>query len=134
MQASYNATLLLDTENSFQPDVTLCTPPRKGGRVWLNKAGYLCGSPEFVVEIASSTASIDLRDKLRVYRRLEVAEYLVWRTEDAEMDWFILEEGQYVKLKADRHGRQRSRIFPGLVLDVAAALAGDKKKVLAALR
>lgn len=129
-----NATLLLDTENSFQPDAILCTPPRKGGRVWLNKAGYLCGSPEFVVEIASSTASIDLRDKLRVYRRLEVAEYLVWRTEDAEIDWFILEEGQYVKLKADRHGRQRSHIFPGLVLDAAAAVAGDKKKVLAALR
>ncbi len=129
-----NATLLLDTENSFQPDAILCTPPRKGGRVWLSKAGYLCGSPEFVVEIASSTASIDLRDKLRVYRRLEVAEYLVWRTEDAEIDWFILEEGKYVKLKADRHGKQRSRIFPDLALDVAAALAGDKKKVLAALR
>ena len=129
-----NTTLLLDTENAFQPDAILCTPPRKGGRVWKNKAGYLCGSPELVVEIASSTVSIDLRDKLRVYRRLEVAEYLVWRTEDAEIDWFILEEGQYVKMKIDRHGKLRSRVFPGLVLDVAAALAGDKKKVLAALK
>jgi len=129
-----NATLLLDTENSFQPDAILCTPPRKGGRVWLNKADYLCGSPELVVEIAASSASIDLRDKLRVYRRLEVAEYLVWRTEDAVIDWFILEEGQYVKLGKDRHGRLRSRIFKGLVLDVAAALAGDKAKVIAALK
>ena len=129
-----NATLLLDTENAFQPDAILCSPPRKGGRVWLNTKSYLCGSPELVVEIASSTASIDLRDKLRVYRRLEVAEYIVWRTEDAEIDWFVLEEGQYFKMKPDRHGKLRSRIFPGLVLDLAAALACDKAKVLAALR
>jgi Uma2 family endonuclease len=129
-----NATLLLDTENAFQPDAILCSPPRKGGRVWLNTKGYLCGSPEFVVEIASSTASIDLRDKLRVYRRLEVQEYIVWRTEDAEIDWFVLEEGQYIKMKPDRHGKLRSRVFPGLVLDLAAALACDKSKVLAALK
>lgn len=129
-----NATLILDTENAFQPDAILCSAPQKGGRVWLNPKGYLCGAPELVVEIASSTASIDLREKLRVYRRLEVAEYLVWRTEDAEIDWFMLEEGQYVKMKADRHGKLRSRIFPGLVLDLAAALACDKAKVLAALK
>ena len=129
-----NASLLLDTENAFQPDAILCSPPRKGGRVWLNTKNYLCGSPELVVEIASSTASIDLRDKLRVYRRLEVAEYIVWRTEDAEIDWFVLEEGQYIKMKPDRHGKLRSRIFPGLVLDLAAALACDKAKVLSALK
>ena len=129
-----NATLLLDTENAFQPDAILCTPPRKGGRVWVNAKGYLCGSPELVVEIASSTASIDLRDKLRVYRRLEVAEYLVWRTEEQEIDWFLLEEGQYVKQQPDRYGRLRSRVFPGLCLDVAAALACDKAKVLSVLK
>lgn len=129
-----NVTLLLDTENAFQPDAILCSPPRQGGRVWLNTKSYLCGSPELVVEITSSTASIDLRDKLRVYRRHEVAEYIVWRTEDAEIDWFVLEEGQYIKMKPDRHGKLRSRIFPGLVLDLAAALACDKAKVLASLK
>ncbi len=129
-----NATLLLDPENAFQPDAILCTAPKQGGRVWLNKKGYLCGSPELVVEIAASTASIDLRDKLRVYRRLEVAEYLVWRTADQEIDWFVLEDGQYMKMKPDRHGKLRSRVFPGLILDLAAALACDKAKVLALLR
>lgn len=102
--------------------------------MWLNTKGYPWGSPELVVEIASSTASIDLRDKLRVYRRLEVQEYIVWRTEDAEIDWFVLEEGQYIKMKPNRHGKLRRRVFPGLVLDLAAALACDKAKVLAALR
>lgn len=128
-----NATLLLDTENAFQPDSILCTPPKKGGRVYLNPKGYLCGSPELVVEIASSTASIDLRDKLRIYRRVQVDEYLVWRTRDQEIDWFVLEQGEYVKMKPDRHGKLRSRVFPGLVLDLAAALACDKSRVLAAL-
>ena len=129
-----NATVLLDAENSFQPDAILCSTPRKGGRVWINEDDFLCGSPELVVEISASTVSIDLRDKLRVYRRSGVSEYVVWRTEDCEIDWFVLEDGQYVKLAADRHGRIHSRMFKGLILDTVAALEMDTAKALAALR
>ena len=129
-----NATVLLDSENAFQPDVLLCSKPRKGSRVWINKDDFLCGSPELVVEISASSVSIDLRDKLRVYRRSGVNEYIVWRTEDREIDWFVLEDGQYVKLPADRHGRIHSRMFKGLILDTAAALEMDTAKALAALR
>lgn len=129
-----NATLFLDQDNAVQPDAILCSPPKKGGRVRLNAAAYLCGAPELVVEIASSTASIDLRDKFRVYRRAGVAEYLVWRTQDREIDWFRLDDGVYVPMKPDRSGKVHSRIFKGLVLDTTAALAGDKKKVLASLK
>ena len=129
-----NATVLLDSENAFQPDVLLCSKPRKGSRVWINKDDFLCGSPELVVEISASSVSIDLRDKLRVYRRSGVNEYIVWRTLDREIDWFVLEDGQYVKLPADRHGRIHSRMFKGLILDTAAALEMDTAKALAALR
>ena len=129
-----NATLLLDTENSFQPDAILCSKPRKGGRVWLNEKGYLCGAPELVVEVAASTASIDLRDKLRVYRRNGVDEYIVWRTQDREVDWFVLEEGQYVRQTAGRDHHLRSRIFPKLVLDVKALLTLDGAKLIAGLK
>ena len=129
-----NATLLLDTENSFQPDSVLCSKPRKGGRVWLNAKGYLCGSPELVVEVAASSASIDLRDKLRVYRRLEVNEYIVWRTQDKALDWFVLDDGEYKKLTAGRDHKLRSQVFQGLVLDVNALLKMDGAKVLAALK
>ncbi len=129
-----NATLLLDTENSFQPDAMLCSKPRRGSRVWLNKKGYLCGAPEIVVEIAASSVSIDLRDKLRVYRRTGVAEYIVWRTQDKELDWFVLEDGQYVKQTPGRDHKLRSVTFPKLVLDVKALLALDGSKVLAALK
>lgn len=134
LETCTNATVLLDAENSFQPDAILCSTPRKGRRVWINKDDLLCGSPELVVEISASSVSIDLRDKLRVYRRSGVNEYIVWRTLDREIDWFVLEDGQYVKLPADRHGRIHSRMFKGLILDTAAALKMDKAKVLAALK
>lgn len=129
-----NATLLLDTENSFQPDAILCSKPRKGGRVWLNEKGYLCGSPELVVEVAASTASIDLRDKLRVYQRNGVNEYIVWRTQDKAVDWFVLKEGEYVPQNAGRDHKLRSVTFPGLVLDVKALLAMDGARLVAALK
>ena len=62
-----------------------------------------------------------------------MAEYIVWRTEDEEIDWFVLEDGQYVKQRPDKHGKLHSRKFKGLILDVQAALAFDKSRVLAAL-
>jgi Uma2 family endonuclease len=37
--------------------------------VWLDHRGYLHGAPEFVCEIAASSASVDLHQKLRAYRR-----------------------------------------------------------------
>ncbi len=128
-----NVTLLLDADNAPQPDAVLCTPPRDGERVWLNDKHYLCGAPELVVEIAASSVSIDLRDKLRAYRRNVVSEYLVWRVQDQAIDWFLLQDGQYVPIAPDASGRLHSRVFPGLILDVQAALAHDRQAVLAAL-
>jgi Uma2 family endonuclease len=128
-----NATLLLDADNAPQPDAVLCTPPRDGARVWLNAGHYLCGAPELVVEIAASTVSIDLREKMRAYRRNGVAEYLVWRVQDRMIDWFVLENGQYAPMEAGHDNRMESRVFPGLVLNLTAALACDRAAVHAAL-
>ncbi len=128
-----NPTFILDSDNSFQPDAILCSRPQKGGRVWLNAKGYLCGAPELVCEIAASSASIDLHDKLRVYRRHGISEYLVWRTADREIDWFTLENEEYVRLSPGKDRRIRSRIFPGLALDVPAALKLDGARVIEAL-
>ena len=87
-----------------------------------------------VVEIAASSASIDVRDKLRVYRRCGVSEYLVWRTVQGEFDWWRLNEGEYQKVEPDSHGAIESAVFPGLVLDIRAVLARDAAGVLARLR
>ena len=92
--------------------------------------GYLEGAPELVAEIADSSAPYDLHDKLRVYRRNGVREYLVWRTHEHRMDCYRLVDGAYRPLPLDG-GIIRSRAFPGLDLDVHALLRGDAVAALA---
>jgi len=128
-----NTTLLLDTDNTPQPDIVLCSAPCKGGRVWLNEKHYLCGAPELVCEIAASSASIDLHRKLRAYRRSGIQEYLVWTTLEHRVHWFQLVEGEYKELK-ERAGRLESIVFSGLVLDVKAFLKLDRRRLLATLQ
>jgi len=129
-----NATLVLDSSNTFQPDSLLCLGPASGGRSYLDPEGYLHGAPELVVEIAASSASLDLTDKLDVYQRAGVAEYLVWRTAEREFDWFRLEVEEFRPVQPDAHGILRSATFPGLDLDVQALLALNAAKVLATLQ
>ena len=74
-------------------------------------------------------------NKLTIYRRHGVKEYIVWRVYDQEIDWFILEAGEYVKLPTgDLGGLMKSRIFPGLVLSVDDMLKGNLAKVLGILQ
>jgi len=82
------------------------------------------------VEIASSGVSRDAREKLVSYRRAGVQECLLWKVLDGEIEWLQLEEDEYRPLPAEG-GRIGSRVFPGLVLAVEAALAGDRAAVLA---
>jgi hypothetical protein len=63
-----------------------------------------------------------------------VREYLVWQIEDERVDWFVLEEGEYLSLSADDEGRLASRVFPGLVMDVEALLAADFAAVLSGVQ
>jgi Uma2 family endonuclease len=128
-----NATIRLDLDNEPQPDVALLIDPARGGQARISDDDYIEGAPELVVEIASSSVSFDLHDKLRVYRRNGVREYLTWRVLDDALDWRILREGQYEPLTPDDRGRLRSEVFPGLWLDPAALLRGDLNAVLAAL-
>jgi Putative restriction endonuclease len=87
-----------------------------------------------VAEIAASTATIDLRDKKRVYRRSMVKEYLVWQVIDRRIDWFSLQEEEYISLLPDAEGIIRSRVFPGLWLAVSALLDGDMSSAIATLQ
>lgn len=129
-----NPTLRLDLENEPQPDAVLFIEPNCGGQARVSPDGYLEGAPELIVEIAFTSASIDLHDKFRVYRRSGVREYIVWRTEMQHIDWWELREDDYVPLTTDERGVVASRVFPGLCLDVAAILADDMKRVLATLQ
>ena len=126
-----NATVMLDADNEVQPDACLWREEPDGPR--LNDEGYIEGAPQLVVEIAVSSASYDLHDKLQVYRRNGVREYVVWRVEERAIDWFRLREGAYVTAEPDAHGVIESETFPGLRLHRENMLAGDLMGVLAEL-
>lgn len=132
--ASTNTTVRFDEDNEPQPDVLLAIEPSYGGQSRIDDDGYLSGSPELLIEIASSTVSYDLQDKLHVYRRQGVREYLVWRVRDAEIDWFQLVDENYHPLSRDASGIVKSAVFPGLWLDRAAMLKGDLARVFAVLQ
>ncbi|MCL1464961.1 Uma2 family endonuclease [Argonema galeatum] len=129
-----NATVRLDLENEPQPDALLRLDPSVGGQSRISDDDYIDGAPELIVEIAASTASYDLHDKLRVYRRNGVQEYLVWKVNDKQLNWFRLREGEYLQLEADANGVIRSEIFPGLWLAVSALINGDLAQVLAVVQ
>ncbi|NEO45323.1 MAG: Uma2 family endonuclease [Moorea sp. SIO4A3] len=127
-----NATVRLDPDNEPQPDALLRLTV--DGQSRISEDGYVEGAPELIVEIAASTASIDLNDKLKAYRRNQVQEYLVWRVYDGELDWFRLREGKYIKLEPNDKGIICSDYFPGLWLAQDALLTGDLGQVLAILQ
>jgi Uma2 family endonuclease len=131
--AADNATVRLDSKNEPQPDAALIVRPEYGGQV--RKSGkYVAGAPELVAEISGSSAGIDLNRKLEVYRRNGVREYIVWRTYDEALDWFVLRNEEFVPLEPDpADGLLKSIVFPGLWLDSAALVKRDLAKVLAAL-
>lgn len=127
-----NATVRLDLDNEAQPDALLRLA--RGGNSHLGDDDYLEGAPELIAEIAASSASYDLHDKLKVYRRSSVQEYLVWQMYEKRLDWFQLRDTDYVSLLPDEAGVLHSQVFPGLRLAVAALLAGNVAQVLAVLQ
>ncbi len=129
-----NATVRLDLDNEPQPDVVLLIDERLGGQAHISDDDYIEGAPELVAEVAASSAANDLHDKKRAYRRNGVQEYIVWQTLENQLNWFSLENGEYVPLEADADGVIKSQVFPGLWLATPALLAGDMTKVVAVLQ
>ncbi len=131
LEVGIEPTVRLDEQNELQPDAVLF---RVGGNAQTDAESYLTGAPELIVEIAASTASYDLHSQKQVYQRHGVKEYLVWRTLDRQIDWFVLADGAYRNLAPDGDGILRSPEFGGLWLNVSALLRGDMAAVLATLR
>jgi Uma2 family endonuclease len=76
-------------------------------------------------EIAASSVSYDLHDKLLAYQRNGVKEYVVWRVADRSIDWFVLRRGVFRPMQ-HRGGLFRSKVFPGLWLGGIAMLQGER--------
>ncbi|XWK89960.1 MAG: Uma2 family endonuclease [Phormidium sp.] len=129
-----NPTVLLDLDNEPQPDAVLLIDNLSGGQSRFSADGYIEGAPELIAEIAASTAAIDLRDKKRAYRRNGVQEYIVWQVFEQKIDWFSLQNGDYVSLIPDKNGVICSLVFPGLWLSISALVLGNMQQVLAVLQ
>jgi Uma2 family endonuclease len=134
VEVADNTTVRLDAENEPQPDALLRIDKAKGGQSRISEDDYIEGAPELIVEIAASSASYDLHDKLRAYRRNGVREYLVWLTQERAFRWYVLRSGEYGQQQPDAFGTLRSQVFPGLQLAVEALLAGEMQRVLAVLQ
>lgn len=127
-------TIRLDLDNEPQPDAVLLIEAAAGGRSRLSDDDYVEGAPELVAEIAASSEAIDLGDKKRAYRRNGIQEYIVWQVFDQKLDWFYLQDGEYLSLPVDADGIIRSRVFPGLWLAVDHLLSGNMTQVLAVVQ
>lgn len=131
-----NSTLKLDVDNCPQPDGYLRLLPECGGQSRLVD-GYIERAPELVAEVAASSESYDLHDKLNAYnayRRNGVREYVVWRVRNQAVDWFLLEGGRFQPHLPDEEGILRSQVFPGLWLDPKAVVSGNMARVLGVLQ
>jgi hypothetical protein len=120
-----NGSLRLDVASMPQPDAFLRIKESHGGQAHLDADGYVAGGPELVAEVAASSAEVDLELKLPLYRRNKVREYLVWRVIDMDVDWFSLRGGRYTRLRPAPGGLYRSKVLPGLWLDLGALNEGD---------
>src|SRR5262249_42928242 len=89
----------------------------------------IVGGPELIGEVAATSENYDLHDKLDLYCRSRVREYVVWRVFDREIDWFILRGEDFVKLLPSRDGLYKSEVLPGLWLDPAALINGEMARV-----
>ncbi len=123
VQGCTNTTSRLDVgDNEPQPDVFLRILPEFGGQS-RNEDKWLAGAPEFIAEVAASSASYDLSSKKDAYERNGVQEYLVWQVYEKVIDAFVLQDGKYMSAPRSPEGWFKSRCFPGLWLDLPAIAA-----------
>jgi Uma2 family endonuclease len=127
VDALHNATAIMSEEDEPQPDLGLRIQPEYGGQSRTNEKHYLVGAPELVAEIAYSRRAIDLHAKRDRYEAAGVIEYLVVNVEQGEVVWHHFPSEK--RIRPDKQGIARSRVFPGLWFDVPALLARDSAKV-----
>lgn len=134
VRGGVDGTVLLDLKNRPQPDGFLFIEPRAGGQAQYSADDYIEGAPDLVAEVAYSTASVDMHEKLQAYQRNAAREYIVWRVENRSIDWFVFRENRYRPLEKSADGIFRSEVIPGLWLDPEAHINGDMTRLNAVLQ
>jgi Uma2 family endonuclease len=100
-EARDNATAILGEHSEPQPDGALIMTPAAGGQSRISEDGYAVGAPELIVEVASSSAAIDLHAKRRDYEQAGVREYIVIILCQRTVQWWVWQDGVYHDLPAD---------------------------------
>jgi len=129
-----NTTTILSDDSEPQPDAALVIEPESGGQSSVSEDGYATGPPELIVEVASSSESIDLHAKRRDYEQAGVLEYVVVVLRQRVVRWFVPQDGTYQEVEAGASGLFKSTVFPGLWLDAPALLRRDVRQVMATLQ
>jgi len=125
---------LSDPKSSPEPDGVYYLEPELGGRVYIGPKGYLHGPPELVLEISKTSAGRDLGVKYDQYEQFGVQEYVVWRTQIQEIDWFRRNRaGRFVPIEPRKDGVLCSQVFPGLWIDPVALIARHISRVKEAI-
>jgi Uma2 family endonuclease len=132
VETLHNATTILDEESEPQPDLGLCILSEYGGQSQTTDDDYLQGAPELLVEVTHSRRALAMHGKRDDYQRTGVLEYLVVCMEEQEVHWFHFPSGE--SIRPNRQGVSRSRVFPGLWLDVAALLRLDAPRLMDVLQ
>ena len=133
LKATSDTSVQFGPQDMPQPDVVVRIKEQYGGKSHLVD-GMLHGVPEFLIEVAASSAAYDLYVKKQLYAAQGVQEYLVHAVHERKFVWFSLESGAYSELLPAKNGVIRSLVFPGLWLDTKAMLANNWPKILETLR
>jgi Uma2 family endonuclease len=120
-----NASALIDDKNEPQPDAYLMLESDRGGQVIIDEDGYLNGTPELIVEVASSSASYDLFKKSDLYLRSGVKEYVIWKALESAFVFRRSQDGVFKEVIPGDDGIFHSETFPGLWLDTHCLIQGD---------
>ena len=131
VEVMHNATAILGEKSEPQPDLAMRILPEYDGQSRTTDDDYLEGAPELVVEVAHSRRALAMHAKQEDYRRHGVVEYLVLLVEEREVRWFSFPDDE---VRPNRAGISRSRVFPGLWVDIEALLRRDSVRLLEVLQ
>jgi Uma2 family endonuclease len=128
VEASEGITAILGEKCEPQPDLLLRIQHECGGLSRYDEEQYLNGPPELIAEVAHSTVALDMHGKRDDYLAAGVQEYIVLCVAEGEIHWHHFPSKR--KLKPDRAGVYKSRVFPGLWLDGPALLDRDSARLI----
>jgi Uma2 family endonuclease len=127
--------VVLAPDQAPEPDILFVRKERQG---IIQEKGVMA-APDFVIELLSAgTARNDRGPKFRAYERAGVSElWLIDPYGPEGTQFFQLQEGRYVEVRADKNGILRATAVPGFWIDLKWLWSQDQavtmRQALAAL-